>query len=266
MPGLVRLVIHENPESHPDEAEGAYDDEGHLPASAYTLVLEELGEERNGGRSHEGADGCACVEDRSREGTVFLREVFGCGLDGGREVAGLAEGQYAAGCDEKPYADAGNRQGSGGTGLDGCHFLDGRISFDVHCGPAAGGVEAGACRPYAYSPEIALLGAHPVHEFARKEHAYRIDDGEDSRDGTVVVVVPVEFRRYEILPGEREYLPVHIVHRCGDEKQHYHPPAPIGHQFLLCGHIACFCFNVYLQLSMLCVCRVSVPALRGRER
>ena len=55
MLALLRLFVHEHPESHPDITDGAYDDEGHLPAAADALVLEELGEERNGRGSDEGA-------------------------------------------------------------------------------------------------------------------------------------------------------------------------------------------------------------------
>ena len=83
---LFRLVVHELPEEHPDEAQAADDDKGHFPAKV-------LGERRDQERSGQCAHGCTCIEDGSSESTVLLGEVLGRGLDGRREVTGLAQRQ-----------------------------------------------------------------------------------------------------------------------------------------------------------------------------
>ena len=227
---LLGLLVHEEPEAHPEEAQGTDDQEGHLPAAADTLILEVLRKQRNRGRSDQCTYRRTGVEDRRGEGAVLLREIFGGHLDGGGEVARLTEGEDAARRQEEPDTRRSDGQRHGGTRLDRSHGLDRLEAFDVHRGPAADGVQAGAGRPYADGPQVALLGAHPVDETAGEEHADGIDEREDGRDRAVVGIGPVKFGSNEVFPGQRQHLTIQVVDRGGDEQQHAHPPPPVGHQ------------------------------------
>ena len=234
MLALLRLLIHEHPESHPDITDGTDDDESHLPAAADALVLEILGKKRNRCRSDEGTYGSASIEYGGRECAVLLREILSGGLDSCREVAGLTEGEHGTRRYKEPYTYRSYRKSRGGTVLYSLHRLDALKAGDVACSPSAGSMKAGAGRPYSNGPEIALLRAHPVHELAGEKHAHGIDDGEDGGDCTIIVVCPVEFRSDEVLPCKGQHLAVHVVDGGRKEEQHHHPPAPVGHQFLLC--------------------------------
>ena len=163
---LLGLLVHEGPEEHPDEAQAADDDEGPFPAE---LHGEGRNQERSGQRSHGGAG----VEDGGREGAVLLREIFSRHLDGGREVAGFAEGEDAPA--EEEQVDGGRRYGERDVAA---HFEGGEGLRPVQAGqeggaPAAQGVQACAERPDADGDEVAFLRAHPVHEFAGEQAADR---------------------------------------------------------------------------------------------
>ena len=55
--------------------------------------------------------------------------------------------------------------------------------------------------PYSYGDEVTLLSSHPVYEFTGKEAGYRIEDRKHRGDGTVVGIVPMEFRSDEFFIG-----------------------------------------------------------------
>ena len=76
----------------------ADDDERDLPA-------EVLGEKWDRERGEKRADGGAGIEYGRGESPVLLWKIFSCGLDGRREVAGLAEREDASCDDEAVHAD-----------------------------------------------------------------------------------------------------------------------------------------------------------------
>ncbi len=228
------LVIHKLPEEHPQETQTTDDDKGPFPA-------EGLGQRRDGKRCGQGADGGSRIEDRRREGAVFLGEVLRRHLDRGREVSGLTEGQDTPAQEEEIHRSRRNGQGqfralfNGTQGGYGINPLN-QISRD----PAASGMEAGAAGPYADGNQITLLGPHPVHELAREQAGDRIEDGEEGGNGAIMGICPVEFRFDEFLIRQRKDLAVQVVHRRRHEKQRAQPPAPVGHQFFLCTHVRFF--------------------------
>ena len=220
---LFRLVIHELPEEHPQEAQRADDDESHLPA-------EVLGQRRDQERSGQRTHGGACIEDGSGEGAVLLGEVLGRGLDGGREVAALTQCQDAPAQQEE--IDTHRRDGKGhvGSGFDspqgghGIHFGD-----KPGGGNAAAGMHHGTQGPDANSNQVSLLGTHPVHELAGKEAGDGVEDGEQGGDGTVVRIRPVELGSDKLLIGKGQDLTVQVVHGSGHKQKAADPPPPIGH-------------------------------------
>lgn len=232
---MVRgFLVHEDPEAHPDEAQGADHDEGHLPAPG-------LRQQRNGQRGEQRADRSAGIEDRGGVGAVLLGEVLGGHLDGCREVARLAQGEDAARGDEEIHADHGDGRGQGRPGLDGAQR--GGVGKPHPClgGDAAEGVHAGSHRPDADGPQITFLGAHPVDETAREEHADGIDDREDRSDQPVVVLVPVEFGLDELVPRQREHLTVEVVNGRCEEEHRTDDPAILRHlpsesRFVVCHY------------------------------
>ena len=226
MLALFRLLIHEGPEEHPDEAQGTDDDEGHFPAE---LHRERRDAQRRGKRAH----GSTGVEDGCRESAVLLREVLGGHLDGRREVAGLAERQDAPA--EEEQIDGRRRDGQRDVGSDLDALEGGEILADDRArGPAAGSVQARAGGPDTDGDQVTLLRAHPVHELAREQAGDGVEDGEESGNRTVVVVIPVEFRLDEVLVRERQHLAVQVVDGRRHEQQRAQPPTPVGHQFFLC--------------------------------
>ena len=230
---VLGLVVHKGPEEHPDETQTAYNDEGHLPAELH-------GQRRNYQRCCQGTYRCTCIENGSSKGAVFLGEIFRRDLDGGGEVARLAQRQYAAAQQEQIYRRSGDSQGNLAARLNGTHSRYAVQTHDTGGCPAAQSVQAGACAPHANRNQISLLGPHPVHKLARKQAADGIKDREEAGDGAVVGVGPVEFGLDELLVGERKHLTVQIVHRGGHKQQAADPPAPVGHKFLLSVHILLF--------------------------
>ncbi len=109
---LFGLVVHELPQEHPKEAQAADDDESPLPAK----VLGKRGYEKRCGK---GAHGCTGIEDGGCKRAVFLGEIFGRGLDGGREVSGLTKCQDAAAEEEQVHANRGDGKRNVGTSLNG---------------------------------------------------------------------------------------------------------------------------------------------------
>lgn len=200
---LCWLLVYHEPEAHPDVAQSADDHERHLPT-------EMAGQQGNGERGYQRAYGGAVVEDRRGESAIFLGEIFRGHLDGSGEVAGLTHGQYDAAEQEEPYADGGYRQAymGGRVGVGRQVFLGALeahqpvAGHDAARGYAAEGVQHGARAPDAYGPQVAFPCAHPVHHLSGEEHEYGVEYGEIGRDGTVVVVVPLKFRGYEVFPGE----------------------------------------------------------------
>ena len=84
--------------------------------------------------------------------------------------------------------------------------------------------KAGAERPDEDRPEIPLLRAEPIDELPGEEVAERIDDGEHCGNCSVVVIRPVEFRGYEVLPRKGQDLPVQVVDGCGGEEHRTDDP------------------------------------------
>ena len=198
------------PETHPHEAERADNHEGHLPAE----LLGQHGDAQRGGqRAHRGSG----IEYRGSESAVHLGEVLGRHLDGGGEVARLADGEQGAAAEEEPDAHRSYRERQSRARLDGAKSLDRGYPFIFHCHPATTGMHHGGQRPDEYGPEVAFARAHPVDELAGHEAHGGIEEREESGDVAVVGVGPVEFRRYEILPGKREHLAVEIVDCCCEE-------------------------------------------------
>ena len=130
---FLGLVVHKLPEEHPEEAQSTDDDKRPFPA-------ERLGERRDAERGGEGADGGTCVEDGGGEGAVLLGIIFRRHLDGGGEVARLAEREDAPAEEEQPDGRGGYGQGGIGADLDGAHRGDGADAREGGGGPAAGGV------------------------------------------------------------------------------------------------------------------------------
>ena len=86
-----------------------------------------------------------------------------------------------------------------------------------------------ARRPHEDSNEIALLRAHPVNEFASEEIGYSIENREESRDGSIVIVGPMKLRSDEIFPCQRQNLTVHVVDCRSHEEQCTDNPTKVRH-------------------------------------
>ena len=79
-----------------------------------------------------------------------------------------------------------------------------------------------------------------LHYATSEEHADGIDQREDTRYEAVVGVCPVELGANEVLPREREHLPIEVVNRRCEEEQRADDPA-IG-----CRAILFFVHNIML--------------------
>ena len=213
-------AVHEDPEAHPDEAQHTDDDERQLPAPS----LRQIG---NAERSDERANRGPGVEDRGREGTVALGEIFGRHLDRRREIARLANGQHATGHEEEIHTDGRDQhrhvaRGGDQLGLVGQSHLPLRRD-------AAEGMQAGAGRPDADRPEEAALRAQPVDHPSGEEHADRVNDGESGRHHAIMRLVPMKLRLDELIPRQREHLAVQVIDRQGQEHHATDGPAIMGH-------------------------------------
>ncbi|MPM93015.1 hypothetical protein SDC9_140151 [bioreactor metagenome] len=195
---LFRFVVNKYPEAHPYEAKGTDHDEGHFPAPCFC-------NERNGEGGQQSTYLCTRVEDTGGISPVFLGEVLGGGLDGGGEVACLADGQY-----QSRKHEEGDTHGNHQRYVSYCADSL-TCTVEAH-GPLAcsntGSQEAAESvhhrteRPYTDGPEKTLLGIHPVDKFTGEEHRYGIKNGEEPRDGTVVTVGPVELRCDKVGPSQ----------------------------------------------------------------
>ena len=196
MLAVFRLVVHESPEEHPDKAEGSDDDEGHLPAE---LDCKRRDEKRSG----ESAYRCSSIEYGGGEGPVLFREIFSSHLDGCRKVSGLSQGKDASAEEEQVDRCRGYSQRYVASCLD---SLEGSRALDPvgeeDGGNAAAGMHAGTEGPHSDGDKVALLGPHPIDEFACEQAGDCVEDGEEGRDGSVVGVCPMELRFNELLIGE----------------------------------------------------------------
>src|SRR5258706_8601383 len=105
-------LVQPEPERQPDQPRDAGEDEGPSPA-------EGVGDDGNGGGSDDGADVRTGVEDGRGEGALAFREPERHGLDGGGEVATLADAERHAGGEESAYrADQRVRHGGQTPGED----------------------------------------------------------------------------------------------------------------------------------------------------
>ena len=180
--------IDKHPEACPYKADGTDDDEGHLPT-------EGIGQSGNGERRNEGTDRGTGIEDRGGQGTVFLREILGCDLDGCGEVARLTHGQYHTTGDEQPHTGGVSEEAYLRSLLHGAQGLDAIDIVQPAGGHATAGMQTGTDAPHHDGPDIAFLGAHPVDEATGKERYEGIEEREDGGDGAIVIVVPVELGR-----------------------------------------------------------------------
>lgn len=69
---FIRFLVHEYPQSHPDETQSADNDKSHFPAVAHAHALEVAGQGRDTQWGYQCSDGRAGIEYGSGEGTVFL--------------------------------------------------------------------------------------------------------------------------------------------------------------------------------------------------
>ena len=83
--------------------------------------------------------------------------------------------------------------------------------------------------PYEDGDEVTLLGAHPVDELTREQVSDSIEQGEETRNRTIVGIRPVEVYGDKVFPCERQDLTVHIVNGGCQEEQRTDDPAEVGH-------------------------------------
>ena len=187
----MRTLIEPHPQSHPEESQHTDDDESHLPTPGTS-------QQGDGGRSCQGSHRGTAVEDGGGERTVFLGEVLGSDLDGGREVAGLTEGEYHTAREEEIHRHGGD--GYGGVTRQLTQLGDGVVALPLHSRPTTAGMETGSHRPYEDGDDVALLGAHPVDELSGEEVGNGVEDGEVGCNLTIVGIGPVELGRDEVFP------------------------------------------------------------------
>ena len=219
---LGRLIIQPCPKTHPDEAQRTDDDESHLPTPS-------TGQQRNGGRSCQCTYRGTAVEDRGRESTVFLREIFCRGLDGCREVTSLTDSKNQTAGKEEPYRDGCNGNGCIRACLHHTEGFDRIIAFILHGNPSTACMKHGTERPYEDGNKITFLCAHPVDELSGKKVSHSIEQREETGNRTIVGIGPVELRGNEIFPCQREHLTVHVVNGGCQEEQRTDDPTEIGH-------------------------------------
>ncbi len=85
--------------------------------------------------------------------------------------------------------------------------------------PAAQGMETGSGRPDEDCPKIAFFCAEPIDEASGKQIGDSIYDRENRCNVTIVAVGPVKLGRYEVFPGQRQNLTVHVVDCCRKKQQ-----------------------------------------------
>ena len=66
--------------------------------------------------------------------------------------------------------------------------------------------------PYEDGNEVTLLGAHPIDKLTSEEVGDGVEDGEKTRDRTIMVICPVELWSDEVFPSQRQNLTVHVIH------------------------------------------------------
>ena len=147
---FIRFLVHEYPQSHPDETQSADNDKSHFPAVAHAHALEVAGQGRDTQWGYQCSDGRAGIEYGSGEGTVFLWKIFGSHLDGGRKVSCFTDAQYDTGGNE--VVNAGDGYGRGQcTGS--ANHVGGIFNAEGHfCGKSAEGVHTSTDRPYGNGP------------------------------------------------------------------------------------------------------------------
>ena len=101
---------------------------------------------------------------------------------------------------EEPYTQGGYGNGYLGACLYGAQGFYRVEALYLHGYPAATGVHTCTKRPDEDSPHIAFLSAHPVNEFSGKEACEGIEEREEARYRSIVVIGPVEFGGNEIFP------------------------------------------------------------------
>ena len=214
------LLVDEHPESEPDEAKRADDDESHLPSII-------PGNQGNTNGCDECSDSTSAIEDAGGESSVLLWEVLRRYLDGSREVAAFAKTKHDATYDKEPNADRRNDCRACAYSIEEV-FLT--FKAEPLCGcHAAEGMHTGSQRPDADGPKVAFLGTNPVHKATAEEVADSINNGENGGNATIVGIRPMEFGGDKVFPCEGKDLSVHVVDSGCEEKHPADEPTIIGH-------------------------------------
>ena len=97
---FIRFLVHEYPQSHPDETQSADNGKSHFPAVAHAHALEVAGQGRDTQWGYQCSDGRAGIEYGSGEGTVFLWKYSAVTLMAAGKFPASPNAQYDTGGNE----------------------------------------------------------------------------------------------------------------------------------------------------------------------